>query len=220
MNQTNSETEQSNHWDANQLLIQQTLIPLLTPFLPLVKAWPTGPSETRTTTDHLAHLGFVGKSQHHEYGSQGDAHVGHEFKHCRTSRGHRESGRGLRGEKVERVTLPPTTLILRCLPGNPLPSIIWQGIGWDATSLKRVNWKEEKGEDVRGSRESRRYRGVEGQTATGQGEGWCGKKGQEGPGQGACLLKGICVTLEEDSVFSILGWRKTANRTHRHERIP
>lgn len=33
-------------------------------------------------------------------------------------------------------------------------------------------------------------------------------------------LKGICMTLEEDSVFSIFGWRKTADRTHRHERIP
>lgn len=33
-------------------------------------------------------------------------------------------------------------------------------------------------------------------------------------------LKGMCTTLEDDSVFSVFGWRKPADTTPRHEGIP
>lgn len=73
-------------------------------------ARPAGPSGTLTTTDRLAYLGFIGKSQHGEYGSQGDAHVRHELKHCEIVRDHyRELGPGVRRKKAERTTLLPST---------------------------------------------------------------------------------------------------------------
>ena len=63
--------------------------PFVSTCLPTSSLWhpdrarPAGPGGTLTTTDHLAHLGFIGEPQHGEHGGQGDAHVWHELKHCR-----------------------------------------------------------------------------------------------------------------------------------------
>lgn len=74
------------------------------------RARPAGSSGSLTTADRLAYLGFIGKSQHGEYGSQGDAHVWHELKHCEVVRDdYRELGLGVSREKAERTTLLPST---------------------------------------------------------------------------------------------------------------